>query len=351
MRADGKSEVQHYVPQFLLRNFSFGKKGKGGKQEERYVYAFDKHTDKVFQPNIEGIASETGFYDFYVGEEDRSLEPALSDLESKTQIAIQKIVKEENLSSLLPKDRAWLSLFIAIQHLRVRKQREVIKKLSHDVAERMKKMGYDPDKVEGFKRLSDEETKQLTLGTFVKHAPIYAELIRGKICLLFKTPKSHPLYISDNPITMHNDEDFGPYGNIGFGVPSIQIYFPISSTLTLGFWCSSFQRKFEESWAEFERLAQQVKTSLHMSPYANREQLREMAALYAVEKQRHDNFLKNVTGGTPIEIPHETVTFMNSLQVKWSHRFVMCEKNDFDLVRRMISDNEIYREGVKITID
>lgn len=33
----------------------------------------------------------------------------------------------------------------------------------------------------------------------------------------FETTRKDPYYISDNPVTMHNDLDHGPYGNIGLG--------------------------------------------------------------------------------------------------------------------------------------
>lgn len=66
-RSDGKKENQHYVPQFLLRNFSFSR--RSNKRTSQYIHTYDKHTDKVITPNTQGIASEAGFYDFYVGEE------------------------------------------------------------------------------------------------------------------------------------------------------------------------------------------------------------------------------------------------------------------------------------------
>ena len=226
-----------------------------------------------------------------------------------------------------------------------------MKQWNHDMADHINKMGYDPNDIEGFKKLDEEEVKRLNLESFVKHSPICTELIRNKICLLFKSSASHPLYISDNPVTMHNDENFGAYENIGFTALGIQIYLPISSILSIGFWCPTIQRKFEESWAEFERLEKEVKTNLLLNPNADREQLNNILKFFEKERQKHANFVKNAAEGTPIEIPPETVTLLNSLQVKWSYRFVMCEKNDFDLVKRMLNDNEGYREGAKIGIN
>jgi hypothetical protein len=37
------------------------------------------------------------------------------------------------------------------------------------------------------------------------------------------------LYISDNPITLFNQKNFGFYGNLGLRCPGIEIYLPLSS--------------------------------------------------------------------------------------------------------------------------
>lgn len=102
--------------------------------------------------------------------------------------------------------------------------------------ERLREMGADPEKVEGFGILDESEVKRITLESFFKFAPEVANIIIKKRWMLFETgyASDHPFYISDNPVTMHNDQDHSPYGNIGFAVKGIQIYIPISSTLLLG---------------------------------------------------------------------------------------------------------------------
>lgn len=63
------AEVQHYVPRFVLKNFSRGKTPQ--------LYVYDKATDKRFRSNIRGVASEAGFYDLDVSGVTLSMEPAL----------------------------------------------------------------------------------------------------------------------------------------------------------------------------------------------------------------------------------------------------------------------------------
>ena len=61
-------------------------------------------------------------------------------------------------------------------------------------------------------------------------------------------------------------------------------------------------------------------------------------------------YCEGVVFGTPISVVADEVTMLNSLQVMYSSRFVYCEYENFSLVKRMIQDNEKYREGLKPTI-
>jgi hypothetical protein len=58
-QANESPDNQHYVTQFILRQFGSGKK--------RQVFAYDKHTGNVFRSSPRNIASETGFYDVPAG--------------------------------------------------------------------------------------------------------------------------------------------------------------------------------------------------------------------------------------------------------------------------------------------
>jgi hypothetical protein len=50
------AKIQHYVPQFLLRNFGNGKKDQ--------VWVYDKIDGRSFPTNAKNVASESRFYDF-----------------------------------------------------------------------------------------------------------------------------------------------------------------------------------------------------------------------------------------------------------------------------------------------
>lgn len=87
-----QGEQQHYVPRFLLKSFTHGKKAK--------VFVYDKSNDKCFHTNIKNIAAENGFYDLEVEDDALTMEPGLSRLEANTSGIIKKLIKNKDIKSL-----------------------------------------------------------------------------------------------------------------------------------------------------------------------------------------------------------------------------------------------------------
>jgi hypothetical protein len=157
----------------------------------------------------------------------------------------------------------------------------------------------------------------------------------SKVWVLFETVSVNPFYISDNPITLHNRTDHRPYGNLGLAVQGIEVYMPISSTLCLGLLCPSIAQEYRTAHENLRRLDQ----------FAPR-----LADTFMKNAKETRVFCEGVVSGTPIPVVEDNVTMLNSLQVIYSSRFVYCECKNFSLVKRMIQDNEKYREGLKPTI-
>lgn len=160
----------------------------------------------------------------------------------------------------------------------------------------------------------------------------YREIVSGLEWVLLETTPRNPFFISDNPIGLHNDMDFAPYGNLGLAVKGIQIYLPISSTLCLNLLCPTIAEEFIKAYDNLKRL-DQVAPGLADS---------------AMKKPVFARtFCDGLVNGTPIRVVEDNVTMINSLQVVHSSRFVYCECNVFELVERMIRDNQKHREGLK----
>jgi hypothetical protein len=99
--------VDHYVPQFLLKNFSVD-------QNKPQVWAYDKSTGRSFRTNVRNIAAEKGFYRLEVGGRALSLEDGLSTLEDKTAAIIQRIIGARSIGGLSVDDRIVIAVFVAV---------------------------------------------------------------------------------------------------------------------------------------------------------------------------------------------------------------------------------------------
>ena len=159
MAKRGIAKVQHYVPQFLLRNFSHGKKD--------YVHVFDKRTRKSFPANVKNIASESGFYDFELEGHKLTVEPSLSSIEAKVKPLLQRLLDLDNLSALSVNDRDLLSVFFSIQLARMRYFREQWRSLPEMLGQKLRAMTENEGQlknVEKYMRVPDEnETKAETI--------------------------------------------------------------------------------------------------------------------------------------------------------------------------------------------
>ena len=128
----GTPKVQHYVPQFLLRNFGSGKKDR--------ICVFDKLTGEVFITRARNVAAESRFYDFAFEGEAFTIEPSLQKLEDFAKPIIERLLKADDLGVLSDDDRAALSIFLAIQFTRTRWHREHWRFLIEEVGKRVRGM-------------------------------------------------------------------------------------------------------------------------------------------------------------------------------------------------------------------
>ncbi|MBY0418232.1 MAG: DUF4238 domain-containing protein, partial [Pararheinheimera sp.] len=126
MSAEPKNH--HYVPQFLLRNFSYDAKA---------IHVFDKHEMRQFRANVRNVASENYFYDLNIDGSAISLESYITEIEDATAPLLKSIVEQNSLEFLSETDRAMISIFIWIQMNRTRESREQVDSFSRHLEESM----------------------------------------------------------------------------------------------------------------------------------------------------------------------------------------------------------------------
>ena len=163
----------------------------------------------------------------------------------------------------------------------------------------------------------------------------FAPYFFAKSWLLFQTSKRHPFYISDNPITMQNMNDFGFYGNIGLAVKGIEIYFPFSKTLTLALFCPSIEESLRESYRKYQLL-------------------KKLNPLLLAQHLKNPHYLEETMAGflhkKTVRFIPDNVTNHNSLQVKYASRFIFSSTEDFSLAEEMISKHPNLKEGPKVKV-
>lgn len=312
---------QHYVPQFLLRGFAI--KGKGR------VYAFDKQTGNVFEASLDRIANERAFYDIETPDGTASIEPALATLESTVAPIIARIREKLSLSQLTESDAVTLALFAMVQHQRTVNYRAKVRQLNTEMAEWLRKLGFDPKNVKGFKDFDEDDLRAFSLLSVAKAHEFVPHLL-DKAWVLFQASPNTSFYIGDNPIAMQNRKDFGFYGNIGLAVPGIEIYLPISADLTLAWLSESFIQECEEAITLAEAMKQE--------PTADAERVEHLANVART-------FLNTMEERRVVQCEEANVVNLNSLQVKYSERFLYSSEDNFDLARQMIADNSGLRIG------
>jgi len=320
-----QKEQQHYVPQFLLRNFSHGEKPK--------IFVYDKSNDKRFHANIKNIAAEKAFYDLEVGNTILTMEPGLANLEANTGGLIKKLIESKNIKLLTEDNIKILALFMAVQFVRTKEYRLRFEHLGKQIIQKFRDRGDSEESIKEITKSSESisEDKLFGFKSLTKVIEIVPHFL-SKAWMLLETTPENPFFISDNPIGLHNDIDYGLRGNLGLAVKGIQMYFPISSTLCLNLLCPTIAEEFKKAYDNF-RYMDQVALRLINSAMKNISFAR--------------TFCNALVNGTPLKVIEDNVTMINSLQVIHSSRFVYCESNSFELVERMIRDDYKYREGLK----
>jgi hypothetical protein len=313
----GIPKVHHYVPQFLLKHFGNGKKDQ--------VWVFDKVTKRSFSTNAKNVASESRFYEFKVGEEKVSLEPWLSTLESGAKPLLSAVLRTDSLAELGPDERERLAQFFSIQFTRGRTFREQWRALPSMVLAAFEARGDSPvpgAQAEAVTTEPSEDQLKAETGRFMCEAPsMFSHRFLAKDWVLAATDWRHPLIIGDNPLVMQNMIETPHRGNLGLGVPGIEIYFPISPTRALAMWCPSLKEVVFGSAGVSEEgraLSAQLSTAL--------------------------------ATGCPVRYSAENVENLNAMQVAGSERYLFSSTGDFDLVRRMLDEHPDLANGPRLAI-
>lgn len=345
MRTDGKAEVQHYVPQVLLRLHANDPSAKKGSQQ---VWCFDKQTNKVFPANIRGVMSGTRFYEVEVSGQTLSLEEPLSAIEGMLSPILARLVRDQKLAALTKEDRFTIASFCAVQLLRTQGFRDRIKDLNEGVAEALRKRGIDPSEVSNFKMLSDEEIKAFSMDMLAEAPRKYGPLFLSKYWHLIGSTPDDPFHVGDHPVVVDNDVRSGP-GSLGLASPGVTIYLSLSPTLCLAMTDPVLieelfegARKVRAGYEGFEN-----RIAADGFPAGAAVFLNEMKE----NRDRVNQQVEPMEAGTPSAYHPQVVTRVNSLQMLYAGRWIVSSKPDFSLPVKMLADDPGLRARRKLEVE
>jgi hypothetical protein len=303
---------QHFVPQFVLKNFTSGKKKR--------VFVFDKRRKVAHASSVRDAACEKGFYNINIDGKDYTIENKLASLESISSEVISTVVQQETLANINPAEFRIFSLFCAVQILRTPMRREFNQQFQNAIVDWVKRQGGDVDQIQNFKVLDEAGIKQSHIHNINSLAIKFSEHFRDKALMLVKAPPGHEFFISDNPITMYNHIETPGRGNLGLALDGIEINIPLSKKLSLTFACPKMINEIIHAVRKYK----QFRSFGFITPRDTRE---AEELVYAIES------------GNATELKPENIQFYNSLQVIQSSRFVYSARDDFSLIIDMLRTN------------
>jgi hypothetical protein len=332
MKLTTNVKKQHTVPRFLLDNFGFGKKNK-----KRKLFTYDKRTSRVFQQSVYDATTRNSFYNLKNTQDNKSLEPILSKIESEVAPIIKKIIKYESLSILTEEDKYVISLFTVIQRSRTYSKYIQLNSFTELIKDKFINLGIEEKVIDEYFRDDTLENNHNLFIDMISESKEFTKYIINKDWILYKTTESNPFIISDNPIALHNNVQPKNklLGTLGYDVEGIEIYFPISSTLTLSFICSSI-------YSETKYFLDQVFNNIKLE---SNESIKKLDIKSLLE------LIRAIENGICLECNNENVRFMNSLQVSFSEQYLFSKKESFEMADEMIKDNKRFRKGRQIQVN
>ncbi|MFK5996541.1 MAG: DUF4238 domain-containing protein [Rhodobacterales bacterium] len=348
-RNDRTAENHHTVPKNALLN-NFAKKRKGKKS--CYVYLYDKSEGKMV-PNatsVDNVLVQRDFYSIKTVKGMWSIEQALATLEDKAAPVISQIVRTSSLAALSPENRVILATFVAAQYLRSPKIRDSQQILAESLASKAEIMAPNASNLDEIKNNAHEDVvKARSIKTIEDLVGDLGETLFGYRWLLHKAPKGHTFWISDCPVVMHNDEDFGPYGKLGLEVPSIQISIPLDSKHILSIWHPKIVKDMDDQKSDNIRRKGHLKNKLVLG--ANPDRVKIEILLKQIEKQLIyiDSVFERFDGDGFLQATADNIEHFNALQYHWALRFIVSEEANFELADRIFTDDP--DADIKFTVD
>ena len=332
------AQHQHYVPKLLLRGFLSGDPERALKEQ---VHVLDLEAGKSFPTSIDNIMGERRFNEFWVDEDVlATIEPWTGRIESHLAPIIERIRAIKTLERT-QEEIANLAFLMAFQFVRTKGMRLMPERIDAQLRQHVKRMGFDPAKVDGLMNLDEEGFKKEHIRHQVQNLEKCVEIMAEKEFFLMTPPDGRSFYIGDHPVVLHNDEPRTVHtGHLGIGAAYIQIYLPLSSDVLLCAYDKAVlgqmmkasdeaRNKEVAGYALSKLIAGEISAAQMKQAIDAARDLDPVAAM-----------IRAIRAGQPIAVGPEQVQCYNSLQAFFAHRFVIDPDDSFAVARDMIGERK-----------
>jgi hypothetical protein len=145
------SKKHHYVPQSMLRQFSYN-------CEEKQIYVFDKRANRFFLPAILDAGCENNFNAFEFQGETVLFERVFHENDTQLALLMNKILMDRSVANLTSEDRSALSAVVAAQIVRTKIMRTTMQDVVGQIAETLKE--FHPEQAARFSAPTDQQIKR-----------------------------------------------------------------------------------------------------------------------------------------------------------------------------------------------
>jgi hypothetical protein len=339
------AQNQHYVPKFILRHFL-------ADEENERVAVYDKHTDKTFVTSIKNIMAERRFNDFKFDDDwIASFEPVACCAEEQVLPDYREIVERRRLDNT-PEQKAALAVLIAFQFLRTKAHRDRWKTIEEEIIKKVEASGGRMQDVKGWENWqpsTEDSLKRDHLLSVQGSIGEFARIIAAKDFVLAEPAPGRTFYLGDNPVCLANSRDFGPYGNLGFALPGIEIYMPLAADLMLCAWCPSILDKIKQGHERGKKSRQTEAVARVMAGQLLPAEMKKLMAQLEELERPYEELIVATSEGRPVSSSDQNMDYYNSLQTAWAYRYVVCRQSDFALARGFNRETPSLRRGYRLT--
>lgn len=226
-------QTQHYVPQFLLRQFAVERRRR--HRSVHQVWVKDLKDGRSYLAAVPDVAAEAGFYRLRVGGPEADwLEEQLGRIEDQAALALGRLAESFNWQGHTDRDRVTLAIFLISLYTRGPRVRRNLAEMAGQVLEHFQAIGETiaPELQRELEAAQASDPVPHHAGVIIETARNYPTLVERSWWLLVP-PIGSCFICSDCPVLMENPIPAGLKSNMGLLVTGVILYLPLSPHLML----------------------------------------------------------------------------------------------------------------------